>query len=52
MFDNGGLIYAENALGVTSTANTFQNCYAADSGGIFWVKSTTLTSTNTQYICN
>ena len=45
-------MYIKDAVGVTSSNNVFQYCYAADSGAIFWLTSTSITDTNTDYNYN
>lgn len=42
--DMGALIYLENGVTgrVNSTLNTFEKCYTADTGGIFYMPANTL----------
>jgi hypothetical protein len=44
--DMGGAFYIKDAIGFTSTLNTFRRCYLTDSGGAFHLENTHLVDTD------
>jgi hypothetical protein len=44
--DMGGAFYIKDAIGFTSTLNTYQRCYLTDSGGAFHLDNTQLVDTD------